>query len=147
MRDQYLPADVLSARIEEKSVPEPNSGCWLWLGADVPAGYGQMWNGFRPEQAHRLSYRAAYGPIPGGAEIDHKCRTPRCVNPAHMEAVPHRENMRRSRAVVGENARKTSCKRGHVLSGDNLKITPSGARQCRECLRFHARNAKARRHA
>lgn len=36
-------------------------------------------------------------------------------------------------------------KRGHPLNGENLHVTPLGARQCRECMRMHARNAKARK--
>lgn len=30
---------------------------------------------------------------------------------------------------------KTTCVRGHSLSGDNLYVTPKGKRQCKECRR------------
>ena len=123
------------------------SGCWDWVGAKQPTGYGQVWNGSRPEQAHRVAYREFVAEIPHGHEIDHQCRNRGCVNPSHLLAVTHKENMHRSESVFGENARKTECKRGHSLSGLNLHITPKGARQCRTCLAMHARNAKARRKA
>lgn len=45
------------------------------------------------------------------------------------------------------NARKTHCKRGHPLSGDNVKITSAGSRQCRECQREAVRRCKARNKA
>ena len=121
------------------------SGCWQWKASKYPAGYGQMWNGSRVEQAHRISFREFVGDIPDGCEIDHICRNRSCVNPEHLRAVTHRENMRASDSVMGLNAKKTHCKRGHPLSGENLRVEQSGARQCRECLRMHARNARSRR--
>ncbi|WP_192630211.1 HNH endonuclease signature motif containing protein [Lysobacter sp. OAE881] len=108
-------------------------------------GYGQFWNGHRPEQAHRVSYRLHVGPIPVGLEIDHKCSTRSCINPTHLRAVTHRQNIARSDAVMGVNARKTHCKRGHSLSGENLYIHPTGSRQCRACLRMHARNYRVKK--
>jgi hypothetical protein len=138
---------TLASRLIDKSCPEPNSGCWLWTGASQESGYGKMWNGSRSEQAHRIAYRVWVGEIPEGQEIDHKCRTPACVNPAHLRAVTHQQNMAVSDAVMGVNSRKTHCIRGHELAGENLRLYPDGSRQCRECLRLHARNAKARKRA
>src|SRR3546814_19356891 len=52
----------------------------------------------RTRQAHRISYELCVGPIPEGMELDHLCRVRRCVNPAHMEPVTHRENVLRGEA-------------------------------------------------
>ena len=128
-------------RFEAKMIPEPNTGCWLWIAADQPTGYGQMWTGRTREGAHRISYKMFCGEIADGLEIDHRCRNRWCVNPDHLRAVTHRENMRCSNAIMGENARKTHCIRGHELTGDNLRIV-RGSRQCRECTNFRARRAK-----
>jgi hypothetical protein len=66
-----------------------------------------------------------------GYEIDHRCRMTLCVNPAHLEPVRHRENMRR-----GLQATKTHCHRGHPLSGANLRLEGGRrARRCRQCER------------
>jgi hypothetical protein len=73
--------------ILSKSIPEPNSGCWIWLGSGRT--YGQTnWHETMPlygeALAHRWSYRAFLGPIPKGMFVCHRCDTPPCVNPDHL---------------------------------------------------------------
>lgn len=86
--------DKATAAFESRVHYEPNSGCWLWAGADNGDGYGK----FRGEYAHRLSYKRHKGPIPDGMHLDHLCRVPCCVNPDHLEPVTNKENARRGRA-------------------------------------------------
>jgi hypothetical protein len=43
--------------------------------------------------AHRVFYVEFIGPIPKGTEIDHECENHACVNPEHLQAVSHRENV------------------------------------------------------
>jgi hypothetical protein len=42
--------------------------------------------------AHRLSYVVFNGNLPDGVAVHHTCGTPRCVNPAHLQAADHAEN-------------------------------------------------------
>lgn len=79
-----------------KIEPEPNSGCWLWVGS-VNGKYPKLWDGRRGEVvfAHRFSWTVFRGPIPEGTEIDHKCRVKLCVNPRHLEPVSRSENLKR----------------------------------------------------
>lgn len=129
----------MRAVIKARSIPEPNTGCWLWEAYSIPQGYGRVWDGRTVTAAHRASYVAFNGAIPDGLEIDHRCKQPCCVNPDHLEAVAHRENMRRSDTIMGLNSRKTHCLNGHPLKGDNLTIV-RGMRRCRICI--NARQSK-----
>src|SRR5271166_2588383 len=98
---------------ESYIMPEPMSGCWLWIGA-LRGSYGI----FRPtpdrkESAHRLSYKQWRGPIPEGLVIDHICRQRVCVNPDHLRVVTKRQNtLENSDSLQAKNAVKTHCKRG-----------------------------------
>jgi hypothetical protein len=80
------------------------AGCWIWLRSLDSAGYGKAWDerAKRLVIAHRLYYERAFGPIPDGLHIDHRCRVKRCVNPDHLEAVSVTENNRR--AIFGRHA-------------------------------------------
>lgn len=69
-------------------------GCWLWCGT-MFGGYGQYSHEGKTRKAHRRSYEALVGPIPEGLALDHLCRNPSCVNPAHLEPVTWRENVYR----------------------------------------------------
>lgn len=80
---------------------DPDSGCWIWQRARSH-GYGQVRVNGRYVPAHRIYYEREVGPVPPGLCLDHLCRTPACVNPAHLEPVTWAENCRR-----GTNAKLT----------------------------------------
>lgn len=128
---------MLKSSILERSIPEPNSGCWIWLGHLDRRGYATIHaKNNRTHFVHRLSYEAFKGrKIPAGLEIDHLCRVPCCVNPDHLEAVSKKTNILRGVSFSAVNAAKTECVNGHPFSGDNLSVTPAGRRFCRACWR------------
>lgn len=85
-------------------------GCWLYAGGS--SGEGNYPRILRPGTrnamaAHRYVHETFKGPIPPGWHVDHLCRRwhcdepehalliRRCVNPDHLEAVPHRVNYAR----------------------------------------------------
>jgi hypothetical protein len=100
-------------------------GCWVWVGARSGNGYGAFKHGSRTILAHRLVYEVVVGPIPRGLSLDHLCGNKACVNPAHLEPVTHRENMRRATSEV--------CKYGHAFTPRNTYVSNRGSRHCRAC--------------
>ena len=121
--------------------------CWLWTAAKEPAGYGHFKKDGRPHPAHRVAYEMVVGPIPDGLDLDHLCRNPSCVNPAHLEPVTPRENTRRADTVLGIRSAATHCRQGHPLAEGNLRTDKSGRRFCRACHRIRQREYVARRRA
>lgn len=114
-------------RFTEKYVVNEATGCWEWQAFRTDRGYG----GFDRVRAHRWAYEYFVGPIPVGLTLDHLCRVRHCVNPAHLEAVTHAENMARSAPAV-----KTHCIHGHEYTPESTRIrTGNGRRGCWTCLR------------
>jgi hypothetical protein len=123
---------------------------------DGRQGYGRVTPGKAQKhtQAHRLGYEIYVGPIPEGMVLDHKCRTPACVNPAHLEPVTQIENMRRGNYRVGlalggkasgeVQKAKTHCPQGHPYVDGNLRASKQGFRGCLTCHRERARANRQR---
>lgn len=75
---------TLRERLDCMSIPEPNSGCTLWLGSVYGIGYGKVsWQG-RQRPAHRMAWIDAHGSIPNGLLVLHKCDVPSCINVDHL---------------------------------------------------------------
>lgn len=82
---------------------------------------------------HRVMYQLTTGqPLPPGMEVDHTCNNRLCINPAHLQAVSHADNMRLGRG------RRTHCRAGHEWNDDNtyiatVKRKQGGTREQRYC--------------
>lgn len=109
------PNHSMKERMDMWSIPEPNTGCLLWIGALDEDGYGVTKFKRKTKSAYRESYKLSKGEIPKGLVLDHLCRVRSCINPDHLEAVTNFENHRR-----GRWANQTHCKNGHLLAGDNI---------------------------
>jgi hypothetical protein len=119
--------------------------CWLWGGHVSKDGYGRTKALGVSKSAHRIAYKIFKGPVPDGLTLDHLCGNPRCCNPGHLEAVPHRVNVLRSlTSPSAVNARKTHCKNGHEFTSGNTSVF-NGMRRCRACLRAKAEQARRRK--
>lgn len=122
--------------------------CWAWTGALNAKGYGICRYQGRTLLAHRLAFGFTSGPVPSG-DLDHLCRNRRCVNPGHLEAVLHRDNVLRGESPVAVSVRTNSCQKGHELTPENTYVYDGGRRRCRTCTlaRNHGYDRAKRRAA
>jgi hypothetical protein len=117
----------------EQRVSFADDGCWRWTGHVQTNGYGQMQVDHRMIVVHKLAWLLFRGPVPEGMDVHHACGNKRCVNPDHLELVPHAEHKTR-------HHRRTHCKRGHPL-------TPASTYRgrCRVCSDASKRRYERRR--
>jgi hypothetical protein len=125
----------------------PENGCILWTGGQDGRGYARFCtDAVHQRAAHRWVYERYRGPVPNGMELDHLCRVRHCVNPDHLEPVPHKVNLARSDITVQARlSARTHCINGHEFTPENtfFKRKVRG-RRCRICKRLSERN---RQHA
>jgi HNH endonuclease len=101
--------EVIQERFEEKFIPEPNSGCWIWTASINRLGYGTVAHKGKIWKAHRVSWDLYTGVIPEGMSVLHKCDNRLCVNPDHLFLGDQTDNMR---DMVAKGRGKTPSLRG-----------------------------------
>lgn len=129
----------LPEKVELRIIPEPMSGCWIWLGPyrDNKDRYGGMsWKG-KHYRTHKFVYEFLKGVVPAGLTLDHICRNRICCNPDHLEPVTWQVNILRGEGIAAKNAVKTHCKHGHSLA--DAYVYQGRMRQCRTCGTGHKR--------
>jgi len=126
-----------------------DNGCWIWAGAPSgKSGYGAVYIGPRRDQlrtyAHRLSFMIYTGD-PGGQHVLHRCGRPLCFNPEHLflgdAAVKVRATVARGRHR-NQNTGRTHCRRGHPLTGNNVRLEAGRFRRCLACERQQSRRTR-----
>lgn len=86
----------LIERFNEKYEIDPITNCWNWTASKWAKGrYGKIHTTKErgDVSAHRVSYELHHGDIPDGYEILHSCDNTLCVNPDHLSAGTHQDNM------------------------------------------------------
>ncbi len=140
------------------SIPEPNSGCWLWLGGVTNSDreYGALYIEGLTLKASRLSLHAFKGfDLKSKLYALHKCNVELCINPDHLYPGTQKQNIAdqlKAGTFAGGyslNKKKTHCKNGHEYSKRNTYINTKGARECRTCTnkakyRYVAKKRKSR---
>jgi hypothetical protein len=91
--ETYADKPIVRLDFDSAYIPEPNSGCWLWVRNYGGGRYGRLTIDGEEVGAHRFSYERAHGPIPEGSHVLHRCDTPICVNPDHLFLGTHAGNL------------------------------------------------------
>lgn len=115
---------------------DKTGSCWEWSGKLTRQGYGYVSHARKVLRAHRVSLELHGREIPEGLVVDHICRNRKCVNPDHLRVVTNKENVLCGVGVTAIFARRTHCRNGHELSGDNVAEhgIKHGYRICRQCI-------------
>jgi hypothetical protein len=76
------------------------NGCLNWTGKLNPGGRGCLKFDGRLTTAQRVAWRLAYGPVPEGMFVAHKCHNRRCIRVTHLELMTAEELNARRRAFT-----------------------------------------------
>lgn len=76
-------------------IAEDLGPCEEWAGSLYSNGYGRLWlPGIRKHvSAHRTAWELAFGPLPSGHVIRHKCDNPPCIRLSHLEPGTQLDNI------------------------------------------------------
>lgn len=137
-RNNYNPQEAFWKFVEK------TEGCWIWIGAKIPVGYGVFNVKGKNIYAHRYVYELENGKIPSSLTVDHLCRNVSCVKPLHLEAVTLGENIRRAHFYKYGGLCQ---KRLHKMIGDNIFLNKkTGKTRCRACRNEYKRRKYLEKH-
>jgi HNH endonuclease len=124
LRQEQIHGKTLAERVA--AYTRRGRGCWEWIGTRNPAGYGVLNVRESARLAHRIAYTLAYGQIPEGLHVMHRCDNPGCVRPDHLSVGTIADN---NADMDAKGRRRSNPPKGST--NPNAKLTEASVRAIR----------------
>jgi hypothetical protein len=79
--------------IMSNTIRDEESGCLLYTGALDKDGYPRISLQGKKRLGSHIVFELSRGVIPEAHEVDHICHVRRCIEPTHLRALSHQENV------------------------------------------------------
>lgn len=138
-------ADRFWGKLNKNAAPPthlPELGpCWEWTLSRGGSGYGHITRLGVQTTPHRVAWQLAYGPIPDGMLVLHKCDNRVCARPPHLFLGSYQDNAndmkQKGRAATGQK-NGTNTRPERRATGDRSPI-----RRHPEIIRYGCDNSNA----
>ena len=103
-------------------IKDPNSSCYIWIGAKFVRGYAQFSIKGENFKASRIAYALHYGKTPRDLLVCHHCDNISCVNPKHLFLGTNQDNCDDKIRKNRHNSKKDIARNSKLNENDVLNI-------------------------